>query len=205
MPRGIPNKRRVTGKDAVSASVSDVGRALVALVQSLKEHGKDLSQDEFDRAFSHLYTSLGTLDEQARRDRKLVAAENFSFETSVVPSSYIPPIYMSRPPAFSSNTSRGKTGVPEQQPTPAWPLPPTSFEELDPSDFGAMEEVKPVKGAAVVAPAGKPAWQKPTGRVSRHSPDPEAGKAVHVPFHSDQLLGGVADAGSDILFLNEEN
>lgn len=144
-------------KAKIKGAVSDSGAKMAALVKTLEAHGEEakLSDEEFNKIFSFLHTTLSTLEGQARRDRVVISASNFDFDMEIEEN---PVIQMPLKLAPAGNKYEFKTET---------PLPPTE-------------------------------WKKPTGRISKNSPNKElAGKAVHVSLETKTAPDLLDNKGGD--------
>lgn len=197
----------VNGKMQVADAVSTVGRALSALIQSMKDHGEHLSAQDFESAFAHLRATFSALEAQARRDRTLIAASVFSFDAPQMQPSHEPTYRYTSAPMPAQNWS-GADDLPNWNNAPPAtvrtdvglvPITPVKAAPISVSDIDLLDD-EPDFGSSIPPAPTKENWKKPTGRLSKYSGEADAGKAVHVEMSSPALGDEVADIVSDISF-----
>lgn len=179
----MPRPRKTpAGKQAVQGAVSNAGKALAAMIEALDANAVELSQTEFEKAFGFVHRTIATLEAQARKDRLLKTAGQFSFDDEDTPVVMPAPVtarvaeHHSLAPATPAGPAPASLSA---RPAEA-PTTPVVIETLGEAD----KEVKATPEGVPIRP-----W---TGRLSKHAgtgpvdkpeqrvPDPNAGKHVLV-------------------------
>lgn len=179
----MPRPRKTpAGKQAVQLAVSNAGKALAAMIETLDANAVELSQTEFEKAFGFVHRTVATLEAQARKDRMLKTAGQFSFDDEDTPAPMPAPV-----------TQRVAERAPLAPANPVAPVPASL--SASPADAPVVarvieslsEEDKKLKAT----PEGVPI-RPYTGRLSEHAGtgpadkpeervlDPNAGKHVLV-------------------------
>lgn len=152
--RTLAKKQAVTGRARVMTATGAIGKSIGELLGLLEKHGAEITHEEFHKVWTFLHHTLGTIEVQARKDRLVIAAGEFSFDSP--PGFEVPPSpYMGeRAERHGPTETHTSSGTPRAPASTATPLSGESN--------------------------GK--WIKPTGRISKNSPNQAlAGKVTHAP------------------------
>ena len=198
-PRKIP---AASPKLQVQLAVSAAGRALATMIETLKTNGSAISQEDFEKAFAFVHSTVAALENQARRDRLSIAASQFSFDdpiTLIAPGGYPAgkPSVVRRSSAAESMPSSV-----EVQPIVLMPDTPAARPSIVRAPVPRAAQLKAEAKPQPATQAGTPIRHF-TGRVSKHSSDPDAGKPIVTALESPPLMGEVADVTDKINFLTE--
>jgi len=161
-------------KDKITAEVLKASKAITNLTKAFEKYGGALEAHEVSAVFQHLNSIVSATFTSASAVAK---AKSFSFE-ALEKSVFVPQATMIVAAPF---------------------LPPLTNPVLP----GTLKiEYTGEKQPSPVLPAPSTDWKKPTGRISKNSPNKElAGQITHTQI-TTPAISAILDAGAGVTFLD---
>jgi hypothetical protein len=116
MPRGV---RKVVGAGAIVAQVQTIGKSLGELLKLLEKEGSTIGADQFEKVFGFLRATLAKVEEQARKDRVIISAGEFSWDA---PLAAAPAVHYAAP-IVPQTQPAAPAALPVAPPRPEWKRP----------------------------------------------------------------------------------
>ena len=175
MPRGV---RKVVGAGAIVAQVQTIGKSLGELLKLLEKEGSTIGADQFEKVFGFLRATLAKVEEQARKDRVVISAGEFSWDAPVTNGQ----------PVMSAGTMVAQPSYGR----------PAAIARVDTT----VASAKPTQ----TLEAAKAEWKKPAGRIAKSSPNLElAGTVTHQEITTEKLMVNRLDDATKVGFLDEKD
>lgn len=175
MPRGV---KRLTGSVAIGAQVTTIGKGLGELLKLLEKEGHAISADQFEKVFGFIRSTTNNIEEQARKDRVVISAGEFSWDAPVTNGQ----------PVMSAGTMVAQPSYER----------PAAIARVDTT----VASAKPTQ----TLEAAKAEWKKPAGRIAKSSPNLElAGTVTHQEITTEKLMVNRLDDATKVGFLDEKD